>query len=113
MASTISVAGGTALASVASKVLDNTVKKTAADSSGTVTSITVDKKDNTLPIASVKQHGLVQVGKNLVIDKLGNLSVVLPNSTTPSYANDAAAATGGVPVDGYYRNGNVIQVRLV
>jgi hypothetical protein len=30
-----------------------------------------------------------------------------------SYANDAAAAAGGVPVGGLYRNGSVIQVRIV
>ena len=34
----------------------------------------------------------------------------LPASTT--YANDAAAATGGVPVGGLYRNGSVVQVRV-
>jgi hypothetical protein len=28
-------------------------------------------------------------------------------------ANDAAAATAGVPVNGLYRNGNAVQVRLV
>jgi hypothetical protein len=35
----------------------------------------------------------------------------LPSKT--SYANDAAAAGGGVPVGGLYRNGSVIQVRVV
>lgn len=30
-----------------------------------------------------------------------------------SYANDAAAAAGGVPVGGYYRNGSVVQIRIV
>jgi hypothetical protein len=30
-----------------------------------------------------------------------------------SYANDAAAAAGGVPIGGFYRNGSVIQVRIV
>ncbi len=29
------------------------------------------------------------------------------------YANDAAAATGGVPVGGLYKNGNFIQIRIV
>jgi hypothetical protein len=32
--------------------------------------------------------------------------------TSASYANDAAAATGGVPVGGLYRNGSVVQVRV-
>ncbi len=31
---------------------------------------------------------------------------------SPSYANDAAAAAGGVPVGGFYRNGSVVQVRV-
>ena len=29
------------------------------------------------------------------------------------YADDAAAATGGVPVGGLYKNGNFIQIRIV
>lgn len=33
-------------------------------------------------------------------------------AATTSYANDAAAAAGGVPVDGLYRNGSVVQVRV-
>lgn len=31
---------------------------------------------------------------------------------TPSYANDAAAAAGDVPVGGIYRNGSAICVRV-
>ena len=38
---------------------------------------------------------------SLSIDNLGN------------YANDSAAATGGVPVGGVYRNSNVLQIRIV
>ena len=34
-------------------------------------------------------------------------------TASTSYANDAAAAAGGVPVGGYYRNGSVVQVRVV
>jgi hypothetical protein len=41
----------------------------------------------------------------------------LPNgpalASSPSYANDAAAAAGGVKVGGYYRNGSVVQVRVI
>lgn len=29
-----------------------------------------------------------------------------------NFANDAAAATGGVPVGGLYRNGSAVQVRV-
>lgn len=30
----------------------------------------------------------------------------------PNFANDTAAATGGVPVGGMYRNGSVLMVRV-
>ena len=33
-------------------------------------------------------------------------------STLGEYADDAAAATGGVPVGGLYKNGNFIQIRI-
>lgn len=29
-----------------------------------------------------------------------------------NFANDAAAATGGVPLNGFYRNGSVVQIRV-
>lgn len=32
---------------------------------------------------------------------------------SPSYANDAAAAAGGVALGQFYRNGNVVQIRIV
>lgn len=34
-------------------------------------------------------------------------------SSSLNFANDTAAAAGGVPLGGLYRNGNVIQIRLV
>jgi len=34
-------------------------------------------------------------------------------AASPSYANDAAAAAGGVQIGGFYRNGSVVQVRVV
>ena len=36
-----------------------------------------------------------------------------PLPAKASYANDAAATTGGVPVGGVYRNGSVVQVRVI
>jgi hypothetical protein len=35
------------------------------------------------------------------------------NIMTTTFANDAAAAAGGVPVGYVYRNGSVLQVRVV
>jgi hypothetical protein len=33
-------------------------------------------------------------------------------AASTSYANDTAAAAGGVPIGGWYRNGSVIQLRI-
>jgi uncharacterized Fe-S cluster-containing radical SAM superfamily enzyme len=41
---------------------------------------------------------------------VANLNTI---ATTASYANDAAAAVGGVAVGQIYRNGNILQVRIV
>lgn len=35
------------------------------------------------------------------------------NLLANNYANDAAAAAGGIPIGGLYRNGSVIQIRVV
>ena len=44
----------------------------------------------------------------LTVDASGYLKPgVLPN-----YSSDAAAATGGVPIGGLYRNGSAVQVRV-
>ena len=41
-------------------------------------------------------------------------SVILPIvSQSLDFANDTAAAAGGVPLGGLYRNGSFIQIRLV
>jgi hypothetical protein len=29
-----------------------------------------------------------------------------------NFANDAAAAAGGVPLNGFYRNGSIVQIRV-
>lgn len=41
----------------------------------------------------------------------GNGQVIIPIGNIRNFANDAAAATGGVPVGGIYRNGSVLMVR--
>jgi hypothetical protein len=46
-------------------------------------------------------HGIVSSG-----------SIIITPSDVPNYANDTAAAAGGVPVGGLYRNGSVIQIRV-
>jgi len=46
-------------------------------------------------------HGIVSSG-----------SIIITPSDVLNYATDAAAAAGGVPVGGLYRNGSVIQIRV-
>lgn len=64
---------------------------------------------NTLSNASAKlldirNHGTSKL--SLLAD--GTLKMTVP----ANYADDAAAATGGVPVGGVYRNGSVLQIRV-
>lgn len=47
---------------------------------------------------------------NAGVSVVSILSAALAGSA--SYANDTAAAAGGVPVGGFYRNGNFVMVRL-
>lgn len=55
-----------------------------------------------------------------VQDGMGNLTglwlsstgVSISSLTVGNYANDIAAAAGGVPINGIYRNGNVLQIRV-
>lgn len=54
--------------------------------------------------------------KPVMIDDDRNLNELIDSSSwqfTSGYAKDTAAAAGGVPLGGLYRNGNVIQIRLV
>lgn len=47
-----------------------------------------------------------------VVTKNATSGAVLLNATLGNYANDGAAATGGVPVGGLYRNGSIVMVRV-
>lgn len=49
------------------------------------------------------------VGGATSLDQSG---VVFISATLGNYANDAAAASGGVPVGGLYRNGSVLMIRV-
>jgi hypothetical protein len=42
----------------------------------------------------------------------GGYVILTQVSASLNFANDTAAAAGGVPLGGLYRNGNVIQIRL-
>jgi len=60
---------------------------------------------------SITATNEIQIGN--VWDKPAAKSPVkIPVGLLGNYANDAAAATAGVPVSGWYRNGSVIQMRV-
>jgi hypothetical protein len=57
-----------------------------------------------------------QVTGSFLVTGSANINgfTVLPQvSASLNFANDTAAASGGVPLGGLYRNGNAIQIRLV
>jgi hypothetical protein len=47
------------------------------------------------------------------VNTLNQIIVLSQVSSSLNFANDGAASAGGVPLGGLYRNGNVIQIRLV
>lgn len=51
---------------------------------------------------------LQNMAKAIDANAAGNLTL----QASASYANDGAAASGGVPIGGFYRNGSVVQIRV-
>lgn len=47
-----------------------------------------------------------------VVDTVNPIIIMEGLKNSSSYADDSAAATGGVPVGGLYRNGNDVKIRL-
>ena len=47
------------------------------------------------------------------VNTLNQIVILSQVSSSLDFVNDTAAATGGVPLGGLYRNGNAIQIRLV
>ncbi|HNC90519.1 MAG TPA: hypothetical protein PL000_16425, partial [Anaerolineales bacterium] len=65
--------------------------------------------ENNLTNATAKLIAL----KNAATEKFSITAAGMLNMVVPAnYANDAAAAAGGVPVGGVYRNGSVLQIRV-
>ncbi len=70
-------------------------------------------RSNAIPIADARGYVTIPWTQYLAaLDALarlldGNVLGPLTNA-----ANDAAAAAAGVPINGLYRNGNAVQVRL-
>lgn len=61
------------------------------------------------------KSGSVWTNTSLVHVNVNTVSTIILNQVSQSlnFANDAAAQAGGVPLGGLYRNGNVIQIRIV
>lgn len=49
-------------------------------------------------------------GEQFEINANGTFTLTIASFT--NFANDAAAATGGIPIGGLYRNGSVMQIRV-
>ena len=69
---------------------------------------------STAPAAGLSFFG-IQMGDALNVGTPSDGTVTPPKvnfSGLSNYANDAAAASGGIAVGGLYRNGSVVQVRV-
>lgn len=49
---------------------------------------------------------------DMILTSKGTGCLQIPISKLGNYASDAAAATGGVPINGLYRNGSTLQIRV-
>lgn len=69
-------------------------------------------------LLTVPGRAALQNAINSLQAQINALTADSPSITTPSLiglqdaANDAAAAAAGVPVDGVYRNGSVLMIRV-
>jgi hypothetical protein len=67
---------------------------------------------NTAPSSGSCTLQLQSLGRGIDINAVTN-KITVDLAFLSNFANDAAAAGGGVPVGGLYRNGSVVQVRVV
>jgi hypothetical protein len=60
-------------------------------------------------------NGLLQMGWLAYFTQLTTLlsGFLASNAALPNFVNDAAAKVGGVPLNGYYRNGSIVMQRVV
>jgi len=86
---------------------------------GTVTARILANSANAVQIGAESNHDALLIRNNTEVMRLTantgaqgvGLKLAFAAAST-TYANDAAAATGGVPVGGIYRNGSALQVRI-
>lgn len=84
--------------------LIKTASKTISGAAPFSVPVGIDFSDATFTHAAFQSPGFT-------IDGQGNL--VLSGAAQRNYADDAAAAAGGVPIDGVYHSGGVMRIRLV
>jgi hypothetical protein len=69
------------------------------------------ENDSSLPQGYIKVNGTTSA--TLTTDSIIVLKIISTTlSGSTSYANDVAAAAGGVAVGQFYRNGSVVQIRV-
>lgn len=64
-----------------------------------------------IPVQSLAVIVFYNDGASTAWNAAGTIPLAL--NTSSSFGGDSAAATGGVPIGGFYRNGSVVQVRVV
>ena len=65
---------------------------------------------NYLDTGATIQGSLGGATNQLIADNYQNSSILY---VFQNYANDAAAAVGGIAIGGLYRNGSVVQIRVI
>lgn len=68
-----------------------------------------------LPFVDPATGNLSRLGVSALqsmVNAITALQGAFPSSTSASYTDDAAAAAGGVPINGFYRNGSQVMVRV-
>ena len=68
-----------------------------------------------LPLIGLDPANVLFIGNDSGIDGLsiGNGFAAIAVPGLPNFANDTAAAAAGWPINALYRNGSVVQVRVV
>lgn len=77
--------------------------------SGGVDGIQIDNSSAATPTISAFGDS---TNIDLQLSPKGNGNVMIPIASVATYASDVAAAAGGVPVGGIYRNGSALQIRV-
>jgi len=83
--------------------LIKTTSKTLSGAAPFIVPIGIDFSDATFTQVAFQSNGFA-------VDGAGNL--VLQGAAQRNYADDAAAAAGGVPINGVYHSGGIMRIRL-